>query len=162
MRRDKAGRQRKRAYGHALPDGQAEKTLLGQCFPSKSPSNFDLTKGEYALRTDTSDKVEILNSVYQTKVVSTPSWFTRKNHLLSSSARKKAINSTRLYPGVITRNRTLRSHHRLCRRKFGRGFKKKITTKTSQAAGHLTYISFSQHLSYETNVVGATLEAPTR
>lgn len=58
-------------------------------------------------------------------------------HLFSSSAIKKAMNSTRLQPGVITRQRTLRAQNLDRRRSIGNGFKKKTATKTSQAAGHL-------------------------
>ena len=36
MNRDKAGRQRQRAYGHDLPDGQTMKTSLGQVCASEN------------------------------------------------------------------------------------------------------------------------------
>lgn len=50
---------------------------------------------------------------------------------------KKAINSTLLHPGVMTRHRTLKNQYRARLRVIGIGLRKKTATKMSQAAGHL-------------------------
>ena len=60
-----------------------------------------------------------------------------KAYLFNSSATKKAINSTRLQPGVMTRHSTRKNQYRVCRRKIGSGLRKKTATKTSHPAGHL-------------------------
>jgi hypothetical protein len=76
---------------------------------------------------------------------------------------KKAVNSTRLIPGVNTLNRAWRNQKRDRLRKIGTGLSMKTTKNTSHAAGHLLtreHVIWDRKKAAATHVVGATLSAP--